>query len=140
MKKVLDNIENAIRDGKAKANDLSNKKERLHSYIEYLEESQLDVLQFIIDIGHKPFNKHEMVKFIQSEELECLEPRKAEMQDVERLDNYDTAYPINYLREIEAIYPEAVNGNYIYDYSNLSFGRLVNLNNLLVRAIIKKMK
>lgn len=138
MKKAIDNIENAIRDGKAKAIDINNKKERLHSYIEYLEESQLDVLQFIIDIGNKPFNKHKMVKFIQSARLECSEQTK--IGQIERLDNYDTSYPINYLREIEAIYPEAVNGNYIYDYSNLSFGRLVNLNNLLVRAIIKKMK
>ena len=52
--------------------------------------------------------------------------------------NYDSAYPIDYYRRVEDLYPDAKNGLYIYDYTNnRTFGRLVNLNNSIVDMIFK---
>lgn len=56
----------------------------------------------------------------------------------DELDNYDSAYPIDYFRKVEDLYPDAKNGLYIYDYTNdRTFGRLVNVNNIIVDKIFK---
>jgi len=50
---------------------------------------------------------------------------------------YDTATPINYVRQIEDIYPDFKNGNYIFDYSKNNFGEMTNINNWIVNRILK---
>ena len=56
----------------------------------------------------------------------------------DELNNYDSAYPIEYFRRIEDIYPDVKEGMYIFDYTNdRTFGRLVNLNNIIVDKIFK---
>ena len=49
---------------------------------------------------------------------------------------FDTAYPIDYFRRIEEIFPKIQDGNLIYDYSEKSFGELVNVNDLFVKQYI----
>lgn len=59
----------------------------------------------------------------------------------DEFDVYDSAYPIEYFRQIEDIYPDVKEGMYIYDYTNdRTFGRLVNLNNIIVDKIFKFLK
>lgn len=54
----------------------------------------------------------------------------------DRPETYDTATPVEYMREIEQIYPESKNGNYIFDYSKKSFGELTNINNIFFKAVL----
>ena len=56
----------------------------------------------------------------------------------DELDNYDSAYPIDYFRQLEDIYPDAKKGMYIFDYTNnRTFGELVNVNNIIVDKMFK---
>ena len=55
----------------------------------------------------------------------------------DELDNYDTAYPIEYYRQIEDIYPDIKNGMHVFDYTNNKFGELVNVNNIIVDMMFK---
>ena len=48
----------------------------------------------------------------------------------------DTAYPVDYLRNIEKIYPDANNGNYIFDYNKNHFGELININNIIAKRFL----
>lgn len=52
----------------------------------------------------------------------------------------DTAYPIEYYRRIEQVYPNVNKGNLIYDYRTNSYGELVNINDLIVQRILNIMK
>ena len=53
------------------------------------------------------------------------------------LKSYDSAYPIEYFRQIEDIYPDIKNGMYVFNYpKDKAFG-LVNLNNIIVDKIFK---
>ena len=45
---------------------LASKKAKLIEYIDYLNDEQIDVLQFIVDMANKPIDKHSMVEFIRS--------------------------------------------------------------------------
>ena len=55
----------------------------------------------------------------------------------DEFDEYDSAYPIDYFRQLEAIYPDIKNGMYVFSYpKDKAFG-LVNLNNIIVDKIFK---
>ena len=50
---------------------------------------------------------------------------------------YDTAYPQPYADKIREIMPDFNQGCWIYDYSEKSFGELVNVYNLFAKHVLK---
>jgi hypothetical protein len=53
------------------------------------------------------------------------------------LKSHDTAIPAPYAQQIRELYPDFNNGCYIFDYSEMSFGKMVNVNNLFAHHVIK---
>ena len=99
-------------------------------YIDFMNENQVDLVNDIIGVmGRGKLNKHSIVEFYNSS-----------VDDVDKITNYDTSFPIDYLRHIEDIYPNAKEGNYIYDYTNNTMGELVNINDLFLKAFTNKTK
>ena len=87
---------------------------------DYLSKDVIELIYDIANISEFP-NKRDLLKFAG--------------YDVNK--TFDTAYPIDYFRRIEEIYPDVKKGNYIFDYSQNNYGELVNINNLIVERILK---
>jgi hypothetical protein len=52
----------------------------------------------------------------------------------------DSAYPVDYARSIEQIYPDFNNGLNCFNYNdNKTFGDMFNMNNAIVKNIFKKL-
>ncbi len=96
------------------------KKEYLIEAIEGMDEKQTDFLIELMSLGRYP-NKGDIIK---------LAFEEGEMN------TYDTAYPIDYYRRIEQIYPNISKGSFVFDYTNLTFGELVNINDKFANRII----
>ena len=56
--------------------------------------------------------------------------------DKGEIGTYDTAYPIDYFRKIEDIYPNIKDGMFIFDYTHATFGELVNVNDKFAKKIL----
>ena len=108
---------------------VQDRKNRLIAYIDMLNDKQIKSMEILIDIANKPFNKHTMIEFI----------KDSLGHEYTDLRNYDTAFPVNYYNEIYNIYPGISKGNFVYDYSNLSYGKLTNLNDLFIESLYKNM-
>lgn len=52
----------------------------------------------------------------------------------------DTAYPVDYAREIEKIYPNSKNARYVYDYRTQWNGALLNVNDVFSAALLSFVK
>ena len=97
------------------------KKEYLIEIIEGMNEEQLSKVHSVLNLSHYA-SKRDIIDVFCKDEF----------------DVYDSAYPIDYYRRVEDLYPDAKNGLYIYDYTNnRMYGRLVNLNNIIVDKIFK---
>lgn len=91
------------------------KKELLIEEIHLLSDNQINFLYELINFSNCP-SKDELLKFCDKD----IDTKKI-----------DSAYPIDYFREIEKIYPNLIKGNFYYDYNNYKFGELVNINDLI---------
>ena len=97
------------------------KKEYLIEIIEGMNEEQLSKVHSVLNLSRYASKRDIIDVFCKNE-----------------FDVYDSAYPIEYFRQIEDIYPDVKEGLYIYDYTNnRMYGRLVNLNNIIVDKIFK---
>ena len=87
--------------------------------LEYCSDEMIQLINDLIDLPNFP-NKHEMLKFAGEED-----------------GTIDSAYPIDYFRKIEEIYPNIAKGNFIFDYRTQKFGELVNVNDLVFNRLMK---
>ena len=105
----------------------SKKKELVEELVETLNYQSEEQIQLLIDIANfRQFaNKKDLIKFAVKDESKM---------------NYDTAYPQPYADSIREIYPNFVKGNFIFDYTEKTFGELVNINDLVVNRILNTKK
>ena len=96
------------------------KRKMILAYVARMEDEQVDFLHGLFQVGSF-FSKDDLLKLF------------APGMDVNKI---DSSFPIDYLRKIENIYPDAKNGNYIYDYDGNYFGELVNINNIIARKVL----
>ena len=100
------------------------KKEIVLDHIkDYATDEQIEMLDKLLSLSMYP-NKTDILK----------------LSGYDTNQTYDTAYPIDYYRRIEEIYPNIKDGNFIFDYSRQTFGELVNINNLFTANILKTFK
>jgi len=98
------------------------KEEALKDYINYLSNEQIEwLLELLKKAGS--MNKRHLL----------------ELSDYTREQGkrYDTATPIQYIESVRAIYPQLDKGQYIFDYTNNTWGELVNVNDLFVEKMLK---
>lgn len=94
----------------------NEKRKELAELINMIDGKSIDFLYGIFNLADKGCNKRALLSFF------------APDMDTNKI---DTASPVDYLRNIEKIYPDAINGNYIFDYNKNHFGELININNII---------
>ena len=99
------------------------KKDMLIAHLDYATDKQIDFIIELLSMNEYP-NKKDLLN------LGGFDTSKT----------FDTATPIDYYRKIQELYPNFVNGNMIYDYSQKSFGEMLNANDLIVHRILKLKK
>ncbi len=106
---------------------MSKKEELVKELVLNLNYQSEEMVQLLIDISEfKQFaNKRDLLKFAVKDESKM---------------NYDTAYPQPYADSIREIYPNFNKGNFIFDYTEKTFGELVNINDLVVNRILQTKK
>lgn len=100
-----------------------SKKDLLIAHLDYATDKQLDFVNELLSMAQFP-NKEALLK------LGGFDVSKT----------YDSATPIEYYRKIQELYPNFTKGNMIYDYSENSFGKMLNVNDLIVHRILKLRK
>ena len=99
----------------------NEKRKDLTELINAIDDNSIDFLHGIFSMANKGCNKRELLKFF------------APDTDGNKV---DTAFPVDYLRRIEEIYPDANNGDYIFDYNKNHFGELINMNNIIAKRFL----
>ena len=99
----------------------NEKRKELTELINMIDANSIDFLHGIFNMADKGCNKRELLKFFSPD----MDSNKV-----------DTAYPVDYLRSIEELYPDAINGNYIFDYNKNYFGELININNIIAKKFL----
>ena len=101
--------------------ETNEKRKDLTSLINAIDEKSIDFLHGFLSLANKGCNKRELLKFF------------APDMDTNKV---DTAFPVDYMRRIEEIYPDANNGDYIFDYNRNGFGELININNIVANSFL----
>ena len=99
----------------------NEKRKELAELINLIDGKSIDFLHGIFNLADKGCNKRELLNFLSPD----TDGRKV-----------DTAFPIDYLRRIEEIYPDANNGSYVFDYNGNCFGELININNIIAKRFL----
>ena len=100
---------------------MKTKKELLQSYLDHYPELN-DLFIDIIKVKTGNYNLTDLIK------LSGINPG-----------NVDSAIPVDYQRSIEEIYPDFNTGLNVFDYNDSTFGKMLNLNNLITKTIFKKL-
>ena len=102
--------------------EIEAKRKYLNEYINLMD--QKDIL-FLYELFHiyKHNTKDNLVELFDTEKT--IDTNKT-----------DSAYPVDYFRKIQDVYPNIDKGMYIYNYTNNSFGSLYNVNNLIANQIL----
>ena len=104
--------------------------EKLVQDYEYMNDTQKELIDTLIGFMNKIPTKHDIIKASNK-----LLPKD------KKVTNYDTAYPIQYYRAIEEIYPNIQNANMIMDYTtNRISGSILNINDLFMNYIFQSLK
>ncbi len=101
---------------------MKQKKEYLKEYIDILDNDKIEFLYSLFHL-YQFDDKDKIINLFDSDKV--IDTNKV-----------DSAYPIDYYRRIEEIYPDLKNGWYIFDYTKENFGSLVNLNNVIAKKIL----
>jgi len=101
--------------------DTNEKRKELTELINAIDEKSIDFLHGFLTLANKGGNRREVLKFFSPD------------MDTNKV---DTAFPVDYLRRIEEIYPDANNGDYIFDYNKNHFGELINMNNIIAERFL----
>ncbi len=99
----------------------NEKRKELTELINAIDEKSIDFLHGVFNLAKKGCDKRELLKFFSPD----MDGNKV-----------DTAFPVDYLRRIEEIYPDANNGDYIFDYNKNHFGELINMNNIVANSFL----
>lgn len=97
------------------------KRKDLTALINAIDDNSIDFLHGFLSLANRGCDKRELLKFF------------APDTDGNKV---DTAFPVDYLRRIEEIYPDANNGDYIFDYNKNCFGKLININNIIAERFL----
>lgn len=100
-------------------------------YWEYFSDTQKEIIFDIVGMVHKWPNKTELVE-IANKGLK--EGEKIKMR------NFDTSYPSPYMDRIAEIFPNIRKGEFIFDYSEKSFGELKNVNDLFMLSMLRRLR
>lgn len=100
--------------------ETEQKRKMILSYVSRMDDEKIDFLHGLFQVG-RLFSKDDLLKLFAPE------------VDVNKI---DSSFPVDYLRRIEDIYPDAKNGNYVYDYNKSYFGGLVNINNIIAEKVL----
>lgn len=99
-----------------------NEKEKfITTMMELMNEEQIDLL-------YKLFGLRSFAS--KSDLIEIFYPEKDRRK-------IDTAYPVDYFRQVENIYPDLKNGVHVFDYNDAPYGSLLNLNNGIAGKILE---
>ena len=101
--------------------DTNEKRKEITELINSIDEKSIDFLHGIFNLANKGCDKRELLKFFAPDT---------------NGNKIDTAFSVDYLRRIEDIYPDANNGNYIFDYNKNHFGELININNIVAKRFL----
>ncbi len=99
----------------------NEKRKELLEIINLIDGKSIDFLHGVFNLADRGCDKRELLKF--------FSPGTDG-------DKVDTAFPVDYLRRVEEIYPDAKNGNYIFDYNRNVFGELININNIIAKRFL----
>ena len=99
----------------------ASKRDEIQKYLGYVSDERIDLLYDIATLGRYP-NKEDLLKL-------------ANVSDEDRR-KIDTAFPHDYYERIREIFPNISEGNLCFDYRE-GFGKLVNINDLIVSRILK---
>lgn len=99
----------------------NEKRKELINLINAIDDNSIDFLHGFLSMANRGCDKRELLKFFSPD-----------------TDNnkVDTAFPTDYMRKIEEIYPDVKNGNYIFDYNRNHFGELININNIIAERFL----
>lgn len=99
----------------------NEKRKELIKLVNMIDAKSIDFLHGIFNLADKGCNKRALLSFFSPD------------MDGNKI---DTAYPIDYFRKIEEMYPDANNGSYIFDYNKNLFGELININNIVAKRFL----
>jgi len=99
----------------------NEKRKEIAEFINAIDEKSIDFLHGFLSLANKGCDKRELLKFFAPD----MDGNKV-----------DTAFPVDYMRRIEEIYPDANNGEYIFDYNRNGFGELININNIVANSFL----
>ena len=97
------------------------KRKDLIELINAIDEKSINFLHGFLSLPGRGSDKRELLKFFAPD----MDGNKV-----------DTAFPVGYMRRIEEIYPDANNGDYIFDYNKNHFGELININNIVANSFL----
>ena len=101
--------------------ETNEKRKELIELINVIDTKSIDFLHGFLSMANRGCDKRELLKFFSPD------------TDGNKV---DTAFPVDYLRRIEEIYPDANNGDYIFDYNRNGFGELININNIVANSFL----
>ena len=102
--------------------EIETKRNYLNEYINLMDQKDISFLYELFHI-YKHNTKDSLVKLFDTEKT--IDTNKT-----------DSAYPIDYYRNIQNIYPNIDKGLYIYNYTDNTFGSLYNVNNLIANKVL----
>jgi len=97
------------------------KRKELIELINAIDDNSIDFLHGFLSLPGRGSDKRDLLKFFSPD------------MDTNKV---DTAFPVDYMRRIEEIYPDANNGEYIFDYNRNGFGELININNIVANSFL----
>ena len=101
----------------------NEKRETLSRYINLINDSQIELIYDIISLSKFPC-KNDLMK----------------LANYDNNGKVDTAVPIDYHRRIEETYPSINDANLIFDYNENTYGKMVNINDYVVKRILNTIK
>tara|TARA_R110001592_G_scaffold128365_2_gene340433 strand:- start:1088 stop:1417 length:330 start_codon:yes stop_codon:yes gene_type:complete len=102
---------------------IEEKKERITKYLHVLNDKQIELVYDILV----------MPTYLDKNDLMSL-------ANFDNNGKVDTAYPINYYRQIKDVYPSIDDANLIFDYNENTYGKMVNINDKIVKRILESVK
>ena len=102
---------------------IEEKKERIAKYMHVLNDKQIELVYDILV----------MPTYLDKNDLMSL-------ANFDNNGKVDTAYPIDYYRKVEDVYPSISDANLIFDYNENTYGKMVNINDKIVNRILESVK
>lgn len=103
---------------------IEEKKERITKYLHVINDKQIELVYDILVMPTYHLDKNDLMS----------------LANFDNNGKVDTAYPIGYWRQIKDVYPSISDANLIFDYNEDTYGKMVNINDKIVKRILESVK